>query len=110
MYTFFKRFFDIILSGIAIIVLSPLLVPVMLILKCTGEHDIFYGQDRIGYKNKHFKILKFATIPYVTPNQNRPCPWCSHLNNWFDACHHCRALPTEGIQGGRQSGQARHLG
>ena len=32
MYKFFKRFFDIILSGIAIIMLSPLLVPVMIIL------------------------------------------------------------------------------
>jgi lipopolysaccharide/colanic/teichoic acid biosynthesis glycosyltransferase len=58
MYNFFKRLGDIILSGFAILVLSPLLIPVMIILKCTGEHDIFYGQDRIGYKNKHFKIYK----------------------------------------------------
>ena len=68
MYKFLKRFFDIILSGIAIIILSPLLVPVIVILKCTGEHDIFYGQDRIGYKNKHFKILKFATMLRNSPN------------------------------------------
>ena len=68
MYKFFKRLFDIILSGIAIIILSPLLVPVMIILKCTGEHYIFYGQDRIGYKNQHFKILKFATMLLNSPN------------------------------------------
>ena len=68
MYKFFKRLFDILLSGLAIIMLSPLLVPVMIILKCTGEHDIFYGQDRIGYKNKHFKILKFATMLRNSPN------------------------------------------
>ena len=68
MYKFFKRFFDIILSGIAIIILSPLLVPVMIILKCTGEHYIFYGQDRIGYRNRHFKILKFATMLLNSPN------------------------------------------
>ena len=68
MYKFFKRFFDIVLSGIAIIILSPLLVPVMIILKCTGEHYIFYGQDRIGYKNEHFKILKFATMLLNSPN------------------------------------------
>ena len=68
MYKFFKRFFDIILSGLAILILSPLLVPVMIILKCTGEHDIFYGQDRIGHKNKHFKILKFATMLRNSPN------------------------------------------
>ena len=68
MYKPIKRFFDIVLSGFAILVLSPLLVPVMIILKCTGEHDIFYGQDRIGYKNKHFKILKFATMLRNSPN------------------------------------------
>ena len=68
MYKAVKRFFDIVLSGIAILVLSPLLFPIMIILKCTGEHDIFYGQDRIGYKNKHFKILKFATMLRNSPN------------------------------------------
>ena len=68
MYKLFKRLFDIILSGIAIIILSPLLVPVIVILKCTGEHDIFYGQVRIGYKNKHCKILKFATMLRNSPN------------------------------------------
>jgi lipopolysaccharide/colanic/teichoic acid biosynthesis glycosyltransferase len=70
MYNFFKRLGDIILSGFAILVLSPLLIPVMIILKCTGEHDIFYGQDRIGYKNKHFKILKFATMLRNSPNMS----------------------------------------
>lgn len=68
MYPYIKRFLDIVLSGLAILVLSPLLVPVMVILKCTGEHDIFYGQDRIGYKNRHFKILKFATMLRNSPN------------------------------------------
>lgn len=68
MYRFFKRFFDIVLSGLAILVLSPLLVPVIVILKCTGEHDIFYGQDRIGFHNRHFKILKFATMLRNSPN------------------------------------------
>lgn len=68
MYKFVKRFLDVVLSGLAILVLSPLLVPVMIILKCTGEHDIFYGQDRIGYMNRHFKILKFATMLRNSPN------------------------------------------
>ncbi len=68
MYKFFKRFMDILLSGFAILVLSPLLVPVMIVLKCTGEHDIFYGQERIGYRNRRFKILKFATMLRNSPN------------------------------------------
>ena len=68
MYTFLKRFLDIILSGIAILVLSPLLVPIMIALKCTGEHDIFYGQTRIGRNNSYFKIWKFATMLRNSPN------------------------------------------
>ena len=52
-----KRLIDIILSLIAIVALSPLLIPVMLILWATGEHYVFYGQNRIGYKNSTFKIM-----------------------------------------------------
>ena len=67
-YRFVKRLLDIFLSACAILALSPLLLPVMLILKCTGEHDIFYGQERIGWRNKRFKILKFATMLRNSPN------------------------------------------
>ena len=69
-YPFFKRVCDIVLSGIGILVLSPLLVPVMIVLKCTGEHYIFYGQTRIGRGNTHFKIWKFATMLLNSPNMN----------------------------------------
>lgn len=68
MYRFVKRSLDILLSGFAILVLSPLLIPVMIVLKCTGEHDVFYGQERIGYLNRRFKILKFATMLRDSPN------------------------------------------
>lgn len=67
-YPFFKRFFDILLSGVAILVLSPLLIPIMIALKCTGEHYIFYGQTRIGRNNSYFKIWKFATMLLNSPN------------------------------------------
>ena len=67
-YPFFKRFFDILLSGMAILVLSPILIPVMIMLKCTGEHYIFYGQTRIGKNNRYFKIWKFATMLLDSPN------------------------------------------
>lgn len=69
-YPFVKRAMDITLSGIAILLLSPLLVPVMIILKCTGEHDIFYGQIRIGLHNKTFKIWKFATMLRDSPSMS----------------------------------------
>jgi lipopolysaccharide/colanic/teichoic acid biosynthesis glycosyltransferase len=69
MYSFFlKRFIDIVLSLIAIFLLSPLLVPIILGLLLTGEHYVFYLQERIGFKNKKFKIYKFATMLKNSPN------------------------------------------
>lgn len=65
---FFKRFFDILLSFIALVVLSPVLIPVMIGLLLTGEHYIFYFQERIGYKNRPFSIWKFATMLKNSPN------------------------------------------
>ncbi len=58
---------DIILSGLAIVFLSPLLVPVVIALLLTGEHYVFYFQERIGFKNKKFKIIKFATMVKNSP-------------------------------------------
>ena len=63
-----KRFLDIILSSIAIIILSPLLVPVMIILKLTGEGHIFYHQKRIGKNGELFNLYKFATMFKDSPN------------------------------------------
>ena len=62
------RFFDIVFSGLAIIVLFPFLLPVMIGLKLSGEHYIFYGQNRVGRKGKSFRLLKFATMLKDSPN------------------------------------------
>ena len=62
------RVFDIILSLIAIIILLPFMIPIMIGLKLTGEHDIFYGQTRVGRGGKEFKVLKFATMLRNSPN------------------------------------------
>ncbi len=62
------RFFDILFSGIALVVLSPLLIPIMIVLKVTGEGEIFYLQKRIGKDGKPFKIIKFATMLKNSPN------------------------------------------
>ena len=63
-----KRFFDIILSTIAILILCPLLIPIMIILKLTGEGYIFYKQERIGQNGEPFNLLKFATMFKDSPN------------------------------------------
>ena len=62
MYYLLKRTFDVLSSGIAILILSPLLIPVTIGLKLTGEGYVFYKQERVGYKNKPFLIWKFATM------------------------------------------------
>ena len=65
---FFKRIIDVVLSFFAIIFFSPLLVPVIIGLLLTGEHYIFYLQERIGFKNKKFNIYKFATMLKNSPS------------------------------------------
>jgi lipopolysaccharide/colanic/teichoic acid biosynthesis glycosyltransferase len=62
MYLFIKRLFDILSSILALIVLSPFLVPITIALSLTGEKEVFYTQKRIGYKDKIFGIIKFATM------------------------------------------------
>ena len=62
MYYLLKRTFDILSSGIAILILSPLLIPIIIGLKLTGEGYVFYKQERVGYKNRPFLIWKFATM------------------------------------------------
>ena len=68
MYKFIKRILDIVIAGFAFIILSPILIPVMIILKFTGENEIFYFQKRLGYKNKTFNIWKFATMLKNSPS------------------------------------------
>jgi len=67
---FFKRLIDFILALIATTVLLPILIPVVIGLLVTGEHYVFYFQERIGFKNKKFFIWKFATMLKNSPNMS----------------------------------------
>jgi len=62
MYSHLKRFFDFFSSLIVLIILSPLLAPIVLVLKFSAEGEVFYLQERVGYKKKKFSIMKFATM------------------------------------------------
>ena len=55
------RLLEIFLSLFALIILSPLLICISLILRFTGECEVFYKQIRAGYKSERFKIYKFVT-------------------------------------------------
>ena len=63
-----ERFFDIFFSGLALLVLSPLLLPIVLILKYSGEGEIFFLQERIGKGGQVFELFKFATMLKDSPN------------------------------------------
>ncbi len=68
MYPQIKRFFDFLFALLALLVLSPLLIPIVIGLKLTGEGHIFYLQERVGYHNRIFNIYKFATMLKDSPN------------------------------------------
>ena len=63
-----ERFFDILFSGLALLALTPLLVPIVIILKYSGEGEVFFLQERIGKDGKLFKLFKFATMLKDSPN------------------------------------------
>lgn len=62
------RFFDIVFSCIAMIVLFPSMIPIMIGLKLTGEHYIFYLQPRVGKSGVNFSVFKLATMLKNSPN------------------------------------------
>ncbi len=66
-YLPFKRFFDILLSLLTIIVFSPLYIILAILVKCSSKGPVFFKQERIGKYKKHFKILKFRTMRIDTP-------------------------------------------
>lgn len=63
-----KSLVDILIALITTLLLAPLFIIVSLILLFTGEREVLYLQKRVGYKNKMFKIWKFATMLKNSPN------------------------------------------
>jgi lipopolysaccharide/colanic/teichoic acid biosynthesis glycosyltransferase len=61
------RVLDIFLSSLALVVFFPFGVLIALVLKCTGEGEIFYIQERIGKGGRRFGLLKFATMLKNSP-------------------------------------------
>ena len=63
-----ERFFDILFSGLALLILLPLLLPIVLILRFSGEGEVFFMQERVGKGGHVFKLFKFATMLKDSPN------------------------------------------
>ena len=63
-----KRLFDILVSGLVLLLLFPVLLVVVVILKLTGEYEAFYFQERVGHWGKLIKVTKFVTMVKDSPN------------------------------------------
>lgn len=63
-----QRLLDIVFSGLALLLLSPLLVPIAIALRLSGEGEVFYVQQRIGRGGRMFGLYKFATMLRDSPN------------------------------------------
>ena len=63
-----ERFFDILFSGIALLLFFPLMVPIVITLRFTGEGEVFFLQERIGRGGEKFKLIKLATMLKNSPN------------------------------------------
>ena len=67
-----KRVFDILISLIVLIVLSPILLFIAIAIKIDSKGDIIYKQERVGYHNKPFNIYKFRSMIQDAEKDNEP--------------------------------------
>lgn len=67
MYLKIKRFIDIILSLVGLIVLSPIFCLLIIAIKLDSKGPVLFKQKRVGIHKKYFDILKFRTMRIDTP-------------------------------------------
>ena len=66
-YRYIKRIIDVVLSGLAIIILSPLLLILCIAIKLDSPGPILFTQKRVGIHETYFQIYKFRTMRTDTP-------------------------------------------
>lgn len=57
-----KRIMDLLISAIALLILSPLMIATALMVKFTSPGPVFFVQERIGMNRRKFKLLKFRSM------------------------------------------------
>ncbi|NLK95232.1 MAG: sugar transferase [Clostridiales bacterium] len=61
-YNMIKRTIDLFCSLVGLICLSPILLLVAILIKIDSKGSVFFSQERVGYKGKHFKMYKFRSM------------------------------------------------
>ena len=67
MYTHVKRILDFLLSLLALVVLSPLLLVLAVIIRATSPGPVFFRQKRVGQYKSHYMIYKYRTMRTDAP-------------------------------------------
>lgn len=67
MYPHLKRGIDLLLSGLGVVILSPVFLVLMIAIKLDSKGPVFFAQKRVGIHKSHFNILKFRTMRIDTP-------------------------------------------
>ncbi len=62
-----KRMLDIVVSGIVLLILAAPFLVIMVVLRCTGEGEVWYLQERVGRDGRIFRVFKFATMLRDSP-------------------------------------------
>lgn len=57
-----KRMFDIVFSLFAILITLPIMIPIAIIIKLTDGGSVLFGHNRVGYRGREFKVLKFRSM------------------------------------------------
>lgn len=71
---FLKRTFDILFSGLAVILLSPIFLITAFAIKLEDHGPVFFKQERVTKGGKHFMILKFRSMIVNAEKDGRPHP------------------------------------
>ncbi|NQT96283.1 MAG: undecaprenyl-phosphate glucose phosphotransferase [Candidatus Marinimicrobia bacterium] len=80
-----KTMVDILLSTLALIVLSPLLLLIAVGVKLSSLGPVLYRQERVSWNGKRFNMLKFRSMPVAAEDQTGP-QWTKatdHRATWF---------------------------
>lgn len=78
-YSFFKRFFDIVLSLFALIVLLIPMLIIAVIVKLTSPGSVLYKQERLGKDGVSFEIIKFRSM--YADAENNGAQWSDGEND-----------------------------
>lgn len=88
-HKYFKRIFDIAIAGVAIVILAPLFLAIVIAIVLSGEREVLYVQQRIGFQKRYFDIWKFATMHRDSPSMQggyfttRNDPRVTRIGRWL---------------------------